>query len=64
MWRPTVKIRTSWQGKRSIKEALITNEDLGYTEEEWRLLGDGDKEKAIVDWWLKNYISIEHEVIE
>jgi len=59
-----LKIHTWFVGKRSFEEAIITNEDLGYTEEEWRLLGDGDKEKAIEDWWFANYLVIKHEVIE
>lgn len=59
-----LKIHTWFGGKRSFEEAIITNEDLGYTEEEWRLLGDDDKQKAIEDWWFREYLSIEHEVIE
>jgi hypothetical protein len=36
--------------------------DLGCTEDQWRLMGDDDKENYIEKWWFDNYIVIGHIV--
>lgn len=47
-----------------VEKTLITTQELGYADEDWRLLGDGEKEQAIVNWWLDKYLTIGHEVLE
>lgn len=47
-----------------VERTRVMTEELGYSDEEWRLLGDYDKEQAIVNWWLDKYITIGHEVLE
>lgn len=51
-------------GWYSVAEEIITTEELGFSDEEWSLLGDGDKEQALEKWWFENHIKIKHEVVE
>jgi hypothetical protein len=45
-----------------VDKTRVTTEELGYTDEKWRLLGDADKEKALKKWWFDQYLTIGHEV--
>ena len=62
-----MKIRTwcdSGANDHSKNEVVIDTEDLGYSDEEWRLLGDSDKREAIEEFWFDTDLTMGHEVIE